>query len=130
MKSLLLVAHGSRREQSNHEVKVLANKLKSRCGYEFPIIHAAFLEISDPLIPDGLQRCVDDGARSIMVLPYFLNTGRHVAEDIPRIVNEFENPTLVKIQIAPHIGASNLILDMLTSIATQEQSERFKQVIG
>ena len=130
MKSLLLVAHGSRREQSNQEVRELANQLKKRCGYEFPIIHAAFLEIADPLIPDGLQRCIDDGARSITVLPYFLNTGRHVAEDIPHIVKKFENPTLVKIQIAPHIGASNMTLDMLTAIATQDQIERFQQVIG
>jgi sirohydrochlorin ferrochelatase len=119
MKSLLLVAHGSRRNQSNQEVTELANKLRNRCGYQFPIIHAAFLELADPLIPDGLQKCIDEGARNIMVLPYFLNTGRHVVEDIPAIINDFDNPTLVRIQIAPHLGASNMMLDLITQVAMQ-----------
>jgi sirohydrochlorin ferrochelatase len=119
MKSLLLVAHGSRREQSNQEVVELAKELKAQCGEQFPIIHAAFLELADPLIPDGLQKCIDDGASNIKVLPYFLNTGRHVANDIPEIVNSFENPTPVNIEIASHLGASDMMLDMLTSIATR-----------
>jgi sirohydrochlorin ferrochelatase len=119
MKALLLVAHGSRREQSNEEVRKLAKKLKSHCGDQFSIIHSAFLELAYPLIPEGLQKCIDDGASNIKVLPYFLNTGRHVAEDIPDIVNNFENTTLARIQIAPHLGASEMMRDLLVSVATQ-----------
>lgn len=119
MKSLLLVAHGSRREQSNEEVRLLADKLKSRCGEQFPIIHAGFLELADPLIPDGLQKCIDDGASHITVLPYFLNTGRHVAEDIPGIVEGFKQNTSVDINIATHLGASEMMLDLLASVAVQ-----------
>ena len=121
MKSLLLVAHGSRRTQSNEEVRALADKLVSRCGDQFPVIHSAFLELADPLIPDGLQRCIEDGASSIIVLPYFLNTGRHVAKDIPEIVDNFKRSTTVKIEIAAHLGASDMMLDLLASVTTQEQ---------
>ena len=119
MNSLLLVAHGSRREQSNEEVRLLAKKLKHRCAEQFPIIHAGFLELADPLIPDGLQKCIDDGASQITVLPYFLNTGRHVAEDIPGIVEEFKQNTSVDINIATHLGASEMMLDLLASVAVQ-----------
>lgn len=121
MKSLLLVAHGSRREQSNEEVRELADKLGSRCGEQFPVIHSAFLELAVPLIPDGLQKCIEDGASSITVLPYFLNTGRHVATDIPEIVNNFKNSTDVTIDIASHLGASEMMLDLLASVTMQRQ---------
>ncbi|MDH3343089.1 MAG: CbiX/SirB N-terminal domain-containing protein [Gammaproteobacteria bacterium] len=118
MNALLLVAHGSRREQSNEEVRQLAKKLSTRCGDDYPIIHAAFLELSDPLIPDGLQKCIDEGASKITVLPYFLNTGRHVAEDIPGIVEEFRQTTSIDISIARHLGASDKMLDFLVSVAS------------
>lgn len=117
MKALLLVAHGSRREQSNEEVRQLAKKLHGRCGGDFPVIHAAFLELADPLIPNGLQKCINDGASEITVLPYFLNTGRHVAEDIPGIVDEFKQNASININIAPHLGASELMLGILASVA-------------
>ena len=46
MNALLLVAHGSRREQSNEEVRELAKTLHARCGDRFPVIHAGFLELA------------------------------------------------------------------------------------
>lgn len=119
MNALLLVAHGSRREQSNEEVRELARTLHGRCGEHFPIIHAGFLELADPLIPQGLQKCIDAGASKVTVLPYFLNTGRHVAEDIPGIIDDFRKKTSVEINIAPHLGASDMMLDLLVSVAAQ-----------
>lgn len=118
MKALLLVAHGSRRKQSNDEVLLLADRLKKSCIEQYAIVHAGFLELAEPLIPDGIKLCVDDGATSIIVLPYFLNSGRHVIEDIPNIVNDTrqEYPK-VEITIAPHLGASHLMMDLLISSA-------------
>ena len=119
MNSLLLVAHGSRREQSNEEVRLLAEKLRERCGENYPVIHAAFLEIANPLIPAGLQKCIDAGSSKITVLPYFLNTGRHVAEDIPEIVEAFKQNAVVEINIATHLGASEMMLDLLVNVAVE-----------
>ena len=122
MNALLLVAHGSRRKQSNDEVRILADKLKQHCHEEYNIIHAAFLELAEPLIPDGIKKCIDDGADSVIVLPYFLNSGRHVVEDIPNIVNEtIKDYPGVDIKIAPHLGASNLMMDLLVSSANETQ---------
>lgn len=118
MKALLLVAHGSRRKQSNDEVVVLAGKLKKNCSDQYSIIHAGFLELAETLIPDGIKNCVNDGATSIVVLPYFLNSGRHVVEDIPEIVEETraDYPD-VDIKIAQHLGASDLMMDLLITSA-------------
>jgi len=118
MKALLLVAHGSRRKQSNEEVILLAEKLKNQCSAQYTIIHAGFLELSAPLIPDGIKQCVDDGATSIIVLPYFLNSGRHVIEDIPSVINETRALyPHVKINIAQHIGGSSLMMELLITSA-------------
>jgi len=118
MKALLLVAHGSRRKQSNDEVVVLADKLKKNCSDQYSIIYAGFLELAETLIPDGIKNCVDDGATSIVVLPYFLNSGRHVVEDIPNIVEQTRTDYPdVDIKIAQHLGASDLMMDLLMTSA-------------
>jgi sirohydrochlorin ferrochelatase len=118
MKALLLIAHGSRRKQSNDEVVILADKLKLSCSEQYDIFHAGFLELAEPLIPDGIKNCIDDGASSIIVLPYFLNSGRHVVEDIPNIVNntKLHYPN-IDIKIAPHLGASHLMMELLIASA-------------
>jgi len=118
MKALLLIAHGSRRKQSNDEVIVLAERLKRNGAEHYDIIHAGFLELAETLIPDGIKKCVDDGATSIVVLPYFLNSGRHVVEDIPTIVNNTKpNYPEIDIKIAPHLGASHLMMELLITTA-------------
>ncbi len=120
MKGLLLVAHGSRRKQSNDEVVLLAENLKNNCAAQYPIVHSAFLELAETLIPDGIRRCVDDGATSIIVLPYFLNSGRHVVEDIPNIVNDTKQQyPNIDIKIASHLGSSDLMMDLLMTCANQ-----------
>lgn len=118
MKALLLIAHGSRRQQSNDEVVLLADWLKENCAGQYDIVHAGFLELAETLIPDGIKKCVDEGATLIVVLPYFLNSGRHVIEDIPEIVDETKaSYPETDIKVAPHLGASELMMDLLISTA-------------
>ena len=120
MNALLIVAHGSRRKESNEEVDALGDKVRKRFGKKYPITRTAFLELADPLIPDGLQQCINDGASSIDVLPYFLNSGRHVTEDIPKIVNEFSKGTTVEINITPHIGSSVMLIDVFSELTLKQ----------
>jgi sirohydrochlorin ferrochelatase len=97
---------------------MLARKLSQLCSEQFAIVHYGFLEIAETLIPDGVRACVDDGATDITVVPYFLNSGRHVVEDIPNIVNDCrELYPHITISIAPHIGASQSIVDLVITSA-------------
>jgi sirohydrochlorin ferrochelatase len=118
MKALVLVAHGSRRKQSNEEVIALAKKLKQHCTEQYTIVYPGFLELASPSIPEGIQLCIDEGASQVTVLPYFLNSGRHVVEDIPALVEQARqsNPES-DIRISQHLGASELMLDLLISSA-------------
>lgn len=118
MHALLLVSHGSQRKQSNDEVLQLAEKIQPLTEHHFDIVHAAFLELAEPLIPDGIKHCIKQGAKSVLVVPYFLAAGRHVAEDIPDIIEDARRHfPEVNITIASHLGASDLMPDFLAKLA-------------
>ena len=118
MKALLVVAHGSRRQASNDEVREMTKRLAERAGGEFGDIRCAFLELAEPSIPDGIGQCVDAGANEVIVLPYFLSAGRHVSEDIPAEIakkrTELNNVTIRNVN---YVGALNGMIDMLFDAA-------------
>lgn len=118
MKSLLLVAHGSRRVQSNDEIRSLAQVVAERAGDRFDLVDCAFLELAEPSIPDGIQSCIDRGATEVVVVPYFLSAGRHVAEDIPAEVRikQLQHPQ-IDIRIAPYLGMHQGVPDLLVQAA-------------
>ncbi|HEX5638104.1 MAG TPA: CbiX/SirB N-terminal domain-containing protein, partial [Gammaproteobacteria bacterium] len=59
------------------------------------------------------------GATQVTVLPYFLNSGRHVVEDIPNEVNHARaNNPKSDIKIAQHLGASELMMELLIRSAS------------
>ena len=102
---LIIVAHGSRREQSNQEVRDLADKIEQISGHIYRSVSAGFLELAEPSIPDALLQKINDGAQSIDVFPYFLSAGRHVTVDVP---NEIEKVSAihhnVSITLKPYLG--------------------------
>ena len=126
MQALLLIAHGSRRQASNQEVRELASSLHGMAKHRFRLIETGFLEIASPSIPEAIEACIGAGATSVVIVPYFLAAGRHVAEDIPRIVQPVaaQHPH-VDIHIAPYVGAlesvTTLILESAHKIGNVEE---------
>ena len=119
MKSLLLVAHGSRRAESNEEIRQLTSRVAAMAAEDFELIDCAFLELAEPLIPDGIQHLVQQGATSVLVLPYFLAKGAHVASDIPEQVDQAKanNPDIA-ITTSQYFGASEAVPELLVKLAT------------
>lgn len=118
MKTLLLVAHGSRRAASNEEVQIITRRLAVQAIGRYDLVDCAFLEIASPLIPEAIQDLIDRGATQVVVLPYFLSAGRHVAEDIPKEVEGVKqaNPG-VDIRIVPHLGSAEGMTGLLLGLA-------------
>ncbi len=118
MKSLLVVAHGSRRAASNDEIRGLTRSLAERAGGTYGRVACAFLELAEPSIPEGLRQAIAAGATQIVVLPYFLSAGRHVVTDIPAEVEmvRAERPD-VSIVIAPYLGAAPALREVLLELA-------------
>jgi sirohydrochlorin ferrochelatase len=118
MKALLVVAHGSRRKESNDEVRRLTTRIEKNSGPAFDLVSCAFLEISSPQIDSAIADLVDAGATTVKVFPYFLAAGTHVVADIPRLIEEEEaNYPSVTFELLPHLGAlqgiSTLILNQI-----------------
>ena len=122
MNGLLLVAHGSRRAQSNEEIASVASALKSRVREQYAHTTHAFLELAEPSIPEGIDQLINQGVTKIIILPYFLSAGRHVQEDVPGIVQEKQklHPD-VQMTIAPYIGEANEMIDVLAAISRNTQ---------
>ena len=117
IKSLLIVAHGSRKKVSNIEIHQLANNISLK-SESFDVVEACFLEIAEPSIPKGIESCITQNATEIVIMPYFLAAGRHVIEDIPSIVNEesLKYPNIT-IKSLPYFGSSPVIVDILRTLA-------------
>lgn len=78
--AILLIAHGSRHAPANDDLHELAERLAEQGAY--PIVEAAFLELAEPDIPAGAARCVERGARRVLMIPYFLSAGVHLRRDL------------------------------------------------
>ncbi|MEX0729278.1 MAG: CbiX/SirB N-terminal domain-containing protein [Aquisalimonadaceae bacterium] len=118
MRHLLIIAHGSRREASNEEVRRLAERFAVRAGERFQRVCCAFLELAEPSIPEAVDACVADGAAEIVILPYFLSAGRHVTKDIPeQLLPGREQYPHVRIHVLPYVGAEDGMLDLMLGMA-------------
>ena len=84
MRAVLLISHGSRSARTKQEVVSLVRKIQRQ--RKNSIVQYAFLELEKPSIPKGIDLCVKKGVREIVILLNFLNAGKHVDVDIPRII--------------------------------------------
>jgi sirohydrochlorin ferrochelatase len=80
---IILVDHGSRREESNAMLLDVVRDFTAATG--FPIVEPAHMELAEPSIATAFARCVDRGPKTVVVFPYFLLPGRHWHDDIPRL---------------------------------------------
>ena len=131
MHALLVIAHGSRREASNQEVRELAARLEQTVGDHFDRVIPAFLELAEPDIPTGVDLCVDSGATAVTVVPYFLSAGRHVASDIPTELDKAarKHQSLTILQ-SGYLGTHESIPELLLSLALDRSETVTKHAIA
>ena len=55
MKFLLLIAHGSRRQSANDEIKLLAERVAGLESNDYDGVVTAFLELTEPDIHQGIS---------------------------------------------------------------------------
>jgi sirohydrochlorin ferrochelatase len=78
---VIVVDHGSRREESNVLLIEVVQHFAAATG--LPIVEPAHMELAEPSIATAFGRCVNHGATTVVVFPYFLLPGRHWHDDIP-----------------------------------------------
>jgi sirohydrochlorin ferrochelatase len=117
-KALLIVAHGSRRSQSNDEVIELATEVAASAAHEFNVVKGAFLEIAQPTIPEVIKSLAEKSIDHIYVVPYFLAAGTHVANDIPAIIEQAKTDyPQMAFTLSEHIGSSVMMTSLIIEAA-------------
>ena len=110
--AVLLIAHGSRRDEANRDLARLAEQVQARG--EYAIVEIAYLELAEPTSPQAAQRCVRRGARTVLMLPYFLSAGSHVTNDLERFRRECEAEYAgVAFRLCPPLGLHPLLIDVV-----------------
>ncbi len=114
---LIVFAHGSKLEAANEAVRAVSASLASSGDR---MVETAFLELGTPDLPGAVRSLAARGADRIVVIPYFLTLGRHVEEDLPRIVKEIsqEHPGL-QIEVTPPLDGHPALLDALLDRARE-----------
>ena len=117
MNALLILAHGSRKKQSNDEVQALAQRYVRAYPNQFDAVYAGFMELAQPDIHTTIRTAIDAGSTQLTILPYFLAAGAHVVDDIPDIVQSAmtDYPDM-KHRILPHIGGADGMVALINQL--------------
>ena len=119
-----MLGHGSKAEGANQAMWQIAQLIKEKGGYE--IVECAFLSLNPPFIHDGIERCVLQGAKEIILIPYFLLDGEHVRRDLPGKVSEEKGkyPGIEIILGSPigfHPKLAEIILERISEVDGQNK---------
>jgi sirohydrochlorin cobaltochelatase len=120
--SIVLFAHGSRDplwrkpiEAIAARTMALAPEVQVRCAY---------LELTEPSLPDCVAELAQLGLETIKVVPLFLGVGRHAREDLPVIMAELmARYPQIKFKLQPAIGEDTRLVDLVAQMALSDHAD-------
>lgn len=116
--AVLLIAHGSRHAPANDDLHQLAERYATLGNY--PIVEACFLELAEPDILIGGDRCVARGARRVLMIPYFLSAGVHLIRDLAAARDELRGRHAdVEFRLGPPLGPHPLLDQLIAERVRQ-----------
>jgi sirohydrochlorin ferrochelatase len=124
MRAVILIGHGSRAAGADDDMEKIAAGLRAKLG---GIV--ATCRMSGRGIPfdEAFDQCVRQGAKSVIVLPYFLHFGVHLREDIPEMLREAvaKHPE-VRLVLGRHLGYDDILVSLVEKRI--EESMEFRDV--
>ena len=113
--AVILLSHGSKQAGADGVTGQLLNEVKAVGGYE--IVQPAFLQYGAPGLTDVIEQCVHMNADRIIIVPFFMQRGAHVARDIPDTVEQArkKHPG-VAIRVTDFVGAHRLMVDIVLDL--------------
>ena len=116
---VMIIGHGSKDPNAqmslNYIVKGLNNSYRnvSRC----------WLEIEQPNIFEGIQKCEKDNPKILVIVFYFLHEGAHVKTDINNdLIPALKNSNIEKTFITKHLGADQKMIDLILERAREVEN--------
>ncbi len=127
MKAILLIDHGSVRDEANHMIECMGALVQQMAGAQV-IVRVAHMELAPPTIAEGVAACVAAGATEIVAFPYMLSPGKHSTRDIPRLVAEAAaaHPE-VRFTVTSAFGVSDKLAEVVLERAGVEPAIRVEE---
>ncbi|WP_017727723.1 sirohydrochlorin chelatase [Halalkalibacterium ligniniphilum] len=85
--AILLLGRGGSDPDANSDLYKITRLLWENLNYK--IVETAFMGVTDPLVREGVERCIKLGAKRVIILPYFLFTGILIKR-LEEMIVEFE----------------------------------------
>lgn len=117
MRAILLVDHGSRLAAANAQLAETARLVERRVP-GFVVAHA-HMELGVPSIADAVAGLARRGVTDLVVVPYFLASGRHAGEDVPRLARAAAERHGIAVRIAEPLGVHELLAELVVIRATE-----------
>jgi sirohydrochlorin ferrochelatase len=116
--ALLLIAHGSRQEEANADLREVVGEMRKKGDYA--LVEGAFLELAEPTIETSAAHCLAQGAKQVVMAPYFLSAGVHVRQDLTDIRRKLaERYPEVEFRLAEPLGPHPLLLEIVAQRARE-----------
>ena len=117
--ALVLFAHGSRDPEWARPFEALRDRLQRRLP-DTPVV-LAFLEQMRPGLPEAIATLADQGIERVTVLPLFMAQGRHLREELPRIIARAceDNPGVL-VRTSAAVGEVESLLHAIADWAVAE----------
>lgn len=120
---IVIVDHGSRVERSNELLNDVVDRFRAQMDWS--IVEPAHMELAEPTIADAFAACVRQGAKLVVVHPYFLLPGRHWREDIPRLAAAAAaDHEGVQIVVTPPLGIHDLMSEIMQDRIVERLRDR------
>jgi sirohydrochlorin cobaltochelatase len=113
---IVLFAHGSRDVRWRAPVEAVARRVAALDPSAR--VACAYLELLAPDLRTATAALIAGGAGAIRVVPLFLGMGRHVREDLPRLLDELR--TLhpgIAFSLTQAVGEEPEVIDLLARLA-------------
>lgn len=112
MEAILILAHGSKRNETEQTLNSIVKKVRQKLGSE--LVYPAYLQFSAQDMETSIKQLIDKGIKKIIIMPMFLFDGVHVTKDIPeeieRIIQKYRG---IDIKVTKHIGDDDRVADII-----------------
>jgi sirohydrochlorin cobaltochelatase len=114
--AIILFGHGSRDALWHLPIQAVGERI--RITSPSTTVTCAYLELTEPSLPDAAASLIATGVSDITILPMFLGVGRHAREDLPALIAELkQNHPNTAFHVQPAVGENPAVLDLLANIA-------------
>jgi sirohydrochlorin ferrochelatase len=108
---LVIFAHGSSIPSANAAVEDVARAVAESSGYQ---VRVGFLDPVHPTLDEAAAALVEQGAKRILVVPYFLTLGLHLQRDLPVIVDRIsKRHPEAEIRVTPPLDGHTALLGIV-----------------